>query len=52
LQSWVGFLIAVAAMSVAYKVRIDIEEKELTAHFGRQYTDYSFHTKKMIPYIW
>jgi protein-S-isoprenylcysteine O-methyltransferase Ste14 len=52
LQTWAGYLIAVVAMSIAYKVRIDVEERELASHFGKQYLDYSVNTKKMIPFIW
>jgi protein-S-isoprenylcysteine O-methyltransferase Ste14 len=52
LQTLVGYIIAVVAMSIAYKVRIGIEERELTSHFGKRYIDYSKDTKKMIPFIW
>lgn len=51
LQVYIGYLIAIIAMGIAYKVRIAIEEKELTAHFGVLYQNYSKRTKKMIPFI-
>lgn len=52
LQTLPGFLISCIAMSFAYKVRIDIEEKELENYFGDIYRIYKAHSKRLIPFIW
>jgi protein-S-isoprenylcysteine O-methyltransferase Ste14 len=52
LESWIGFAIACAAMTIAYYVRIRIEESELSAHFGTTYLQYQHTTKKIIPFVW
>ncbi|WP_207493401.1 methyltransferase family protein [Aridibaculum aurantiacum] len=52
LHSWIGFAIAFACMTIAYYVRIRIEETKLTAHFGQVYLQYQHTTKRIIPFIW
>jgi protein-S-isoprenylcysteine O-methyltransferase Ste14 len=52
LESWIGFAIACVAMTIAYYVRIRIEENELSAHFGATYLQYQHTTKKIIPFVW
>ncbi len=52
LHSLPGFLISCAAMGYAYFVRIRLEEKELMARFGDEYSIYKTHTKMIIPYVW
>jgi protein-S-isoprenylcysteine O-methyltransferase Ste14 len=52
LESWIGFAIACTAMTIAYYVRIRIEENELSAHFGATYLQYQHTTKKIIPFVW
>lgn len=52
LESWIGFAIAITAMTIAYYVRISIEENELSAHFGNAYKEYKRSTKRIIPFIW
>lgn len=52
LESWIGFAIACAAMTIAYYIRIKIEETELSAHFGKRYLQYQHTTKKIIPFVW
>ena len=52
LESVIGFVISVIAMSIAYYVRIGIEEKELIACFGNDYIQYKKRTKMIIPYVW
>lgn len=52
LQSWVGLSIAIICMTVAYYVRISIEEKELSDHFGNDYVDYKKSTRRIIPFVW
>jgi protein-S-isoprenylcysteine O-methyltransferase Ste14 len=52
LESWIGFVIASIAMTIAYYVRISIEENELSAHFGTAYKEYKRRTKRIIPFVW
>lgn len=52
LESWIGFAIACLAMTIAYYVRITIEENELSAHFGSSYQNYKHTTKRIIPFVW
>ncbi|MFQ5675603.1 MAG: methyltransferase family protein, partial [bacterium] len=52
LQSIFGFIIAMVAMGVAYKLRIDAEEETLTKTFGDDYLAYKMQTSKMIPFVW
>lgn len=52
LESAIGFLIGCLAMCLAYYVRISIEEKQLTAHFGNLYKQYKTTTKRIIPFVW
>ncbi|MCW3087521.1 MAG: isoprenylcysteine carboxylmethyltransferase family protein [Sediminibacterium sp.] len=47
-----AILIAVAAMTIAYYLRIGVEEKMLSAYFGQRYLDYKKDTKRIIPFIW
>lgn len=51
LESIIGILVSVIAMGTAYYVRIGIEEKKLTEHFGNQYRNYTLQTKKIIPFV-
>jgi protein-S-isoprenylcysteine O-methyltransferase Ste14 len=52
LNSWIGFIIAFLAMSLAYYVRIGIEERELIGKFQDRYIEYKKTTKMIIPYVW
>lgn len=52
LGSWIGFLVAVTSMTIAYYFRISIEEKKLSAHFGTTYQQYQHTTKRIIPFVW
>lgn len=52
LNSWIGFIIASLAMSLAYYVRIGIEERELIGKFQDRYIEYKKTTKMIIPYVW
>lgn len=47
-----AILVAVVAMSIAYYLRIGVEEKMLSSYFGEQYGDYKKQTKRIIPFIW
>ncbi len=52
LNTLTGYIISIIAMSISYKFRIGIEEKELKTYFGIEYIKYSQHTKKLIPFLW
>ncbi len=52
LESWLGLIITIISMMIAYYVRISIEEATLLDHFGDEYKEYQRKTKKMFPYIW
>lgn len=45
-------LVAFLSMTIAYYLRIGVEEKMLSAYFGNQYQDYKKVTKRIIPFIW
>ncbi|MCY7421180.1 MAG: isoprenylcysteine carboxylmethyltransferase family protein [Chitinophagaceae bacterium] len=47
-----AILFVILAMSLAYYIRINVEEKMLSAFFGENYTQYKSNTKRIIPYIW
>ncbi|HVZ26581.1 MAG TPA: isoprenylcysteine carboxylmethyltransferase family protein [Sediminibacterium sp.] len=47
-----AILVAVLAMSLAYYLRIGVEEKMLLDNFGQEYQEYMQHTKRIIPFIW
>ncbi len=52
LNSFWSVFFVVAAMSIAYYVRISVEEKMLSNYFGRSYEQYKLSTKRILPYIW
>jgi protein-S-isoprenylcysteine O-methyltransferase Ste14 len=52
LNSLIGTLASIAAMILAYIVRIKAEEHALENLFGNQYHDYKKRTKKLIPFVW
>lgn len=52
LQSLPGVLFCIVLMGTAYYFRIRAEEKKLKDHFGDEYTEYSSHSYKLIPFIW
>ena len=51
LESVTGIAVSIIAMSIAYYVRIGIEERKLLEHFGNSYRTYMLHTKKIIPFV-
>ncbi len=51
LESLTGIAVSIIAMSLAYYVRIGIEEQKLLEHFGNRYREYMLHTKKLIPFV-
>lgn len=52
LNAYCAGLIAILSMTIAYYLRIGVEEKMLSAYFGKQYEDYKKNTKRIIPFIW
>lgn len=47
-----AFGFATVAMTLAYYLRISVEEKMLTDYFGEGYVQYKMQTKRIIPFIW
>lgn len=52
LNAWWATLVAVISMTIAYYLRIGVEEEMLSSYFGEQYLDYKKTTKRIIPFIW
>lgn len=52
LNNWLSFLIVMVPVSTVFLIRIRIEEKALTDHFGTEYLDYMKRTKKLVPFIY
>lgn len=51
LESVTGIVVSIIAMSIAYYVRIGIEEQKLLEHFGNRYREYMLETKRIIPFV-
>ena len=45
-------LLSFIFMTIAYVIRISVEEKMLTSYFGTSYEKYKRKTKMIIPFIW
>jgi protein-S-isoprenylcysteine O-methyltransferase Ste14 len=52
LRSILALVVVLLFSMVCYSARIQIEEKALFEHFGREFSDYESHTYRLIPYIW
>jgi len=52
LNAPIAIIIAIIAMSIAYYLRISVEEKMLGDYFGDGYKTYKQTTKRLIPFIW
>jgi len=52
LNAYWAAVIAAGSMTIAYYLRIGVEEKMLSSYFGEQYQDYIKRTKRIIPFIW
>ena len=52
LNNWISLLMVTAAALTAFLIRIRIEEKTLTAHFGSEYVEYKKRTKRLIPFVY
>ena len=52
LEAWLGLVICLVAMMVAYFFRIAAEERLLVSIFGDQYTEYQTRTWRLLPFVW
>lgn len=52
LNATLATLIAFLSMTIAYIIRINVEEKMLTSYFCESYERYKRETKMFIPFIW
>jgi protein-S-isoprenylcysteine O-methyltransferase len=50
--NWLGLILIITCTSLAYALRIPVEEKALLAQFGPQYAEYTARTKRLIPWIY
>jgi protein-S-isoprenylcysteine O-methyltransferase len=50
--NWLGLILILVCTSVAYALRIPVEEKALLAQFGPEYQEYAGRTKRLIPWIY
>jgi protein-S-isoprenylcysteine O-methyltransferase Ste14 len=52
LNNWMSLAIVTTAALTAFLIRIRIEEKTLTDHFGPAYVEYKKRTKRLIPFVY
>jgi Putative protein-S-isoprenylcysteine methyltransferase len=52
LRNIVAFLIVFLLSLISYSIRIYLEEKVLTMHFGSEFKAYAKNTYRLIPYVW
>jgi len=52
LNNWISLVIVTGAALTAFLIRIRIEEKTLTDHFGYKYVEYKKRTKRLIPFVY
>ena len=52
LNNWISLAIVTIAASTVFLVRIGIEERALTNHFGEEYIKYKKKTKRLIPFVY
>ncbi|HMG93551.1 MAG TPA: isoprenylcysteine carboxylmethyltransferase family protein [Chryseolinea sp.] len=52
LNNWISLVIVTSAALTAFLIRIRIEEKTLTDHFGYKYIEYKKRTKRLIPFVY
>jgi len=50
--NWLGLVLVLICTSLAYALRIPVEEKALLAQFGSEYEEYAARTKRLIPGIY
>lgn len=47
-----GSIIAFVVCVCTYVLKLKVEERLLTSHFGNQYEDYKKNTKALVPFVW
>ena len=52
LNNYASLVLVTVLISIAFLIRIKVEEKLLTAHFGTEYLEYMKNTKALIPFIY
>ena len=52
LNNYASLVLVTVLISIAFIIRINVEEKLLTAHFGAEYLEYKKNTKALIPFIY
>ncbi len=52
LDSWLSMLALVLIPLLAVLVRIHVEEAELAAALGPEYTPYASRTRRLVPGLW
>jgi len=52
LNAFLATLFSFIFMTIAYVIRITVEEKMLSSYFGKSYEKYKRKTKMIIPFIW
>lgn len=50
--NWLGLFLIVGCTTLAYALRIPVEEKVLLKQFGAEYAQYAARTKRLIPGIY
>ena len=51
-NNWISLFLMVVPITIAFIVRINIEEKVLEQHFGEEYVSYCNETKRLIPFVY
>lgn len=51
-SSWIGLVAILFLMLPGLEFRMKVEEKLLEEHFGEEFQQYKYKTKKIIPWIW
>ena len=52
LNNWISLIVITMSVAFAFLIRIRIEEKTLTDHFGDEYVEYKNRTKRLIPFVY
>ena len=51
LANWIGLVVLMGAVSVAYSYRVRVEERALLATIGDSYRRYMSRTKRFVPFL-
>jgi protein-S-isoprenylcysteine O-methyltransferase len=52
LANWISLMLCIVLPIIGVMQRIQVEEKELEQHFGKQYQDYRKNTWRIVPHIY